>query len=148
MIAAHLLKSLGTGSLAGVTVGTLQTLVVSSAGGTRYTPGNPAFLSGFANENLAVLVELLVYALLGGVCMLASEVYRSDRLSIATSTLAHLGLVGGSVLTAGWYLKWFSASTALGFAVVFLIIYTVIWVANYLRYRRTINAVNARLSER
>ena len=136
MIAAHLLKSLGTGSLAGVTVGTLQTLVVSSAGGTRYTPGNPAFLSGFANENVAVLVELLVYALLGGVCMLASEVYRSDRLSIATSTLAHLGLVGGSVLTA------------LGFAVVFLIIYTVIWVANYLRYRRTINAVNARLSER
>lgn len=148
MTTTHIIKRIGTGALAGITIGSLQTLVVSAAGSTHYTPGNPAFLAGFANENVAVLVQLIAYALLGMACMLASSVYRSDRLSITTATLAHLVLVGGGVMTTGWYLKWFSGPTVLGFAVVFFLIYAVVWVANYLHYRHMIDAVNARLSER
>ncbi len=148
MTTTHLLKRTGTGALAGITIGSLQTLVASAAGSTRYTPGHPNFLAGFANENVAVLVQLIVYALVGVTCMLASEVYRSDRLSITAATLAHLVLVGGGVMTAGWYLKWFSGPTIPGFAVVFFLVYAVVWVANYLRYRHMIDAVNTRLSER
>lgn len=148
MSIAHLLKRTGTGALAGITIGSLQTLVVSAARSTHYTPGNPDFLAGFANENAAVLVQLIVYALLGTACMLASEIYRSDRLSMTAATLCHLALVGGGVMTAGWYLQWFSGPTALSFAVAFILIYAVVWMGGYLHYRHVVNAVNARLSER
>ena len=52
------------------------------------------------------------------------------------------------MLAAGWYLKWFSAATALGFAVTFLVIYALVWAVSYLRYRHTVSIVNARLRER
>ncbi|WP_167202662.1 DUF3021 domain-containing protein [Actinomyces respiraculi] len=148
MTTTHILKRTGTGALGGITIGSLTTLAFSAAHSTHYTPGVPEFLVGFANENVAVLVQLVVYALLGAVCMLASEVYRSDRLNMSTASLVHLVLVGGGVAAAGWYLQWFSGPTALRFGVVFILVYAVIWVASYLRYRHVVNAVNARLSTR
>lgn len=144
----QLLKHTGTGALAGVTIGTLQSVAFSAINGPQYLPGVPDFLAGFANENTAVLVQLVVYALLGALCVLASAIYDVERLSIATATLTHVGLIGGGVFAAGWFLKWFSAHTALRFVVAFLLIYAALWAISWLYYSRTVKTVNARLRDR
>lgn len=144
-----ILTRAGVGALGGVTIGSVISLLASSMKGTDYLPGAPGFLEGFANENTAVLIQLIVCALLGAVCALAASVYDAERLSIAVASLTHLGIVAVGVFGAGWYLQWFvPGQTLLGFAIIFLIVYALMWVGGWLHYRQQITRVNEGLTSR
>ena len=53
------------GACIGIIIGTSIELIFSSLSSSSYYPGAPEFLNTFGNENVAVLIERLIYAAYG-----------------------------------------------------------------------------------
>ena len=62
--------------LLGIGVGNLLNLIFSMAYG-EFSPGKPIFIESFSNVNTAVLVETIVFAVLGLLQGLASNIFQS-----------------------------------------------------------------------
>ncbi|MBY4798219.1 DUF3021 domain-containing protein [Collinsella sp. AGMB00827] len=138
------------GMLGGIVIGTTLELLGSAVhGGSAYVPGVPSFLASFANEHTAVLVERIVYALLGLTMNLPRRLFDLDRLSLAAATALHFLIVIGSLLVAGIYLQWAQMGPQLiSFIAIASAIYFVIWFIIWFSIRHKISQMNQRLGAR
>lgn len=135
----------------GVLIGTILELIFSSlVGGSLYTPGVPGFLTQFSNQNVAVLTERVIYALLGIIQVFAAKIYESERRPVAQSTLLHLALTFVTVAGAGIYLKWFtmSAGQVVSFVATFAIAYLLIWIYMWFQAKKAVQGLNDQLAKR
>ncbi len=128
--------------LLGIGVGNLLNLIFSMAYG-EFLPGKPMFIDSFSNVNTAVLVETIVFAILGLLQGLASNIFQSklnDNIKIAF--IAHYCLILLPLVLAGYYLKWFNNFTAfLSMMLLASMIYVVIGVVKYLSIRKSIKRI-------
>ena len=128
--------------LLGIGVGNLLNLIFSIAYG-EFLPGKPMFIDSFSNVNTAVLVETIVFAILGLLQGLASNIFQSklnDNIKIAF--IAHYCLILLPLVLAGYYLKWFNNFTAfLSMMLLASAIYVVIGVVKYLSIRKSIKRI-------
>lgn len=141
---------IGIGALGGVTIGTFIEVFASLAAGT-YVPGTPEYLAAASNPLVAVLVERLLYALLGAISGAAGKLYDSEKLSLGAATAIHAPIIGISVLVIGVYLRWFPIDNPwayVGFILVFAAIYAVIWVCLWLYIKGQIKRANQKLAQR
>ncbi|MDO5722572.1 MAG: DUF3021 domain-containing protein [Actinomycetaceae bacterium] len=128
----------------GLTIGILIELVVSSANGTTYLAGDPDFLNQFSNHNLAVLIERLVFALLGVVMGLSSELFNRDSWSLGRATAVHALVVTSSLTLAAITLKWIPLGWAIfGFILLVLGVFAVIWLVIWFSIARQVARINA-----
>ncbi|MGT2929195.1 DUF3021 domain-containing protein [Streptococcus dentasini] len=137
------------GALIGIGAGELISFLAVVLVGKGYAPAVPSFIQEFDTITQAVGVQLLIFAVLGCVQGMASFLFQSvrDKQGLLFITSLHYGLVVLPLLAAGWYLHWFSL-TWLSFAGMFLsisLVYTLIFLINYLSVRRDIGRINAKL---
>ncbi|MDY6050804.1 MAG: DUF3021 domain-containing protein [Rothia sp. (in: high G+C Gram-positive bacteria)] len=140
------------GALIGIAIGCTMELLFSALMGSTYVPGVPSYLAQFDQQNTAVLVERLIYAGLGAVHYCAADLYKNERWPLALATLVHAAIVLTSVLLAGAYLHWFPLTMGafMGFLLVALLIYALVWVISFwvsLRETRTINAALGKMDD-
>lgn len=132
--------------LLGIGAGNLLNLIFSMAYG-EFSPGKPIFIESFSSVNTAVLVETIVFAILGLLQGLASNIFQSKlNDNIKITFIAHYCLILLPLVLAGYYLKWFSSFTAfLSMILLASIIYLVIGVVKYFSIRKSIREINEKL---
>lgn len=134
------------GACIGITIGTSIELIFASLYSSSYSPGVPEFLNGFGSENVAVLIERLIYAAYGIICSFAGLLYRNETRPIALNTAMHFEIVLICGIAAGSYLKWWGSNfDMLGVIISIVLIYLLIWLFNWLLARAEVKKMNQKL---
>ena len=126
------------GACIGITIGTSIELIFSSLSSSSYYPGVPEFLNSFGSENVAVLIERLIYAAYGIISSFAGLLYRNETRPIALNTALHFGIILICGIAAGSF-------DMLGVIIVILLIYLLIWLFNWLVVRAEVKKMNQKL---
>ncbi|MBR3503317.1 MAG: DUF3021 domain-containing protein [Clostridia bacterium] len=116
-----------------------------------YLPARPdGFLAHEENRH-ALLLYFLFSGLYGGLNMGSSALYSIENWSILRCTLTHLAICVGSTIVffCGMILLgWMSVPSAPVCALAgaaFVFVYAMIWLGQYLAYRRQVKKMNAKL---
>ena len=134
------------GACIGITIGTSIELIFSSLSSSSYYAGAPEFLNSFGNENVAVLIERLIYAAYGIISSFAGLLYRNETRPLILNTALHFGILLICGIAAGSYLKWWSSSfDMLGVIITIVLIYLLIWLFNWLAARAEVKKMNQKL---
>ena len=134
--------------LLGIGVGNVINLIFGILYGQFY-PGMPLYIQSFDNLNTAVLIQTLVYAILGLLQGLAGKVFQSKlNDNIVIVFVSHYLLIMLPLVLAGYYLKWFSSLTTL---ILMLITATVVYISigivRYFSVKNSISEINIKLRD-
>lgn len=142
-----LLKKMVAFGLMGIGIGSILSLAFSLIHG-EYAPGVPEFLDSFSNTNKAMIVQTIMFIVLGILQGFASEIFKNvDEQNFKTIFLKHYLLIMFPLLLAGYYLKWFVGLKTLILMVVFSsFLYSLIALVSYLSVRNDIKKINRKLS--
>ncbi|MDU5269397.1 MAG: DUF3021 domain-containing protein, partial [Varibaculum cambriense] len=131
------------GACIGIIIGTSIELIFSSLSSSSYYPGAPEFLNTFGNENVAVLIERLIYAAYGIIGSFAGLLYRNETRPLILNTAMHFGIILICGIAAGSYLKWWGSSfDMIGVIITIALIYLLIWLFNWLMARAEVKKMN------
>ncbi|MDU4244904.1 DUF3021 domain-containing protein [Varibaculum cambriense] len=134
------------GACIGIIIGTSIELIFSSLSSSSYYPGAPEFLNTFGNENVAVLIERLIYAAYGIIGSFAGLLYRNETRPLILNTAIHFGIILICGIAAGSYLKWWGSSfDMIGVIITIALIYLLIWLFNWLMARAEVKKMNQKL---
>lgn len=146
---AILAKKLGKGFIGGVAIGYIITIFTSLlfARG-KYAPGVPAFMAQFDVEIEAVVIQAILFGVLGAFCSGASLVFRWEKVELFWRTVINCISIFLAVGTVGTILKWFYSPVEMGICgLLFIGIYTLIWHIERLRMKRWIEKANKKLEK-
>lgn len=138
------------GAAYGIAIGCLIELLFSALfAGNSYVPGAPGFLATFANMNVAVLIERVLYALIGVVSVMGSLLFDSEKRPLIVSTSIHFIVCAITVCGIGVVLGWVRSWTGvISMLAIFLAVYALIWVCIYLTERSTAKKMTRQIHER
>lgn len=94
-----------------------------------------------------VIMQFVGSALNGIICMGSTIVYDIDNLGLSKVTLLHYVITLVSLLCFNFLLGWFSEFNIILILVVFTVAYFIIWLVNYLIYKREIRRMNIELED-
>ena len=117
------------------------------SGGFSLVAGN---LSEKYGDAAAIIMQIALPGLMGGINFAATFVYNSDRFNIVTATVTHAAVVIITILTVGGIMEWFQltfASIAI-FLALMMVIYFMIWFLMYSKSKAEIREINEALKRR
>ena len=134
--------------LLGIGVGNVINLIFSILNGQFY-PGVPLYIQSFDNLNMAVLVQTLVYGILGILQGLVGKVFQSKlNDNIIIVFVSHYFLIMLPLMLAGYYLKWFSSFTTLILILITAtMVYILIGIVRYFSIKNSIREINIKLRD-
>ena len=134
--------------LLGIGVGNVINLIFSILNGQFY-PGVPLYIQSFDNLNMAVLVQTLVYGILGILQGLVGKVFQSKlNDNIIIVFVSHYFLIMLPLVLAGYYLKWFSSFTTLILILITAtMVYILIGIVRYFSIKNSIREINIKLRD-
>ena len=147
-----LLKLSVLGFVLGIVLCTAITALTSSTGGLL-TLCNPNFAKAIGNETLALVLQTLISGVYGAVVMGSTIVYDIEledikKWSILKATVTHCVITFTSYYLTGFGLRWFSVKDVkenLIMLAIFIFVYTLIWLINYLSYKSEVKKFNEKL---
>ena len=95
----------------------------------------------------AVLAQFLGSMLMGALAMGGSVAYEIDSWSLGKATLVHYIATIGAFICASSLLHWFGGIVLLIAIICFTISYFIIWLVNYLLWKKEISKINSDLAE-
>ena len=134
--------------LLGIGAGNVINLIFSILNGQFY-PGVPLYIQSFDNLNMAVLVQTLVYGILGILQGLVGKVFQSKlNDNIVIVFVSHYFLIMLPLVLAGYYLKWFSSLTTLILMLITAtVVYILIGIVRYFSVKNSISEINIKLRD-
>ena len=134
--------------LLGIGVGNVINLIFGILYGQFY-PGMPLYIQSFDNLNTAVLIQTLVYAILGILQGLAGKVFQSKlNDNIVIVFVSHYFLIMLPLVLVGYYLKWFSSLTTLILMLITAtVVYVLIGIVRYFSVKNSISEINIKLRD-
>lgn len=143
------------GFVLGIVLCSAITAVTSSIGSGSVQLCNPAFAKVVGNETAALILQTLISGIYGAIVMGASIVYDIEpddvkKWSILKATVTHCVITFTSYYITGFVLRWFSFKDVkenLIMLIIFISVYTLIWLINYLSYKKEIKSFNEKLRE-
>ncbi|MFV0412440.1 MAG: DUF3021 domain-containing protein [Oscillospiraceae bacterium] len=144
-----------TGFIGGTFIATLITILISlttSLSGEnpwQYLPMVPGFEAAVGNQLGAFALQFFLSGLLGAGFAAASLIFETERWSFAFQSLLHFVVLAGIMLPIAWVTRWMEHSLGgvLGYLLIFVAIYFVIWLCYSLPTRRKIERMNRALKE-
>ena len=132
----------GIGFVAGAFMGNL---IAFRTGGTLV---NARLLEWTGSEAVAILLQSLLSGLMGAVAMAGVELHEIERWPMALSAAVHWLLIEAVYVPVALGLGWVENGTELLIMVsVQLVVYLIIWVIMYLRWRAQVKELNQLLKE-
>lgn len=115
----------------------------------QFHSGMPLYIQSFDNLNMAVLIQTLVYAILGILQGLAGKVFQSKlNDNIVIVFVSHYFLIMLPLVLAGYYLKWFSSFTTLTLMLITVtVVYILIGIVRYFSVKNSISEINIKLRD-
>ena len=142
-----LFKKMVAFGLMGIGIGSILSLAFSLIHGD-YSPGIPEFLESFSNTNKAMIVQTIIFIVLGILQGFSSRIFKNvGEQNFKMIFLKHYLLIILPLLLAGYYLKWFAGLKTLILMIVFSsFLYGVIALVSYLSVKNDIKKINGKLA--
>lgn len=132
----------------GITIGYIMTIMTSLVWANGYySPCAPAMIDQFGSEILAVIVQMLLCGLLGGVYAGASVIWEIEDISIVKQTGLYIIILAVTIMPIAYITYWME-HTWLGFIQytgIFVLIFVIIWMSQYYLWKKKIEDMNHRI---
>lgn len=133
----------------GITIGYLITIIISLffADG-YYSPCVPELISMLGNEINAVMLQALLCGLLGTGFAACSVIWEIEHWSIVKQTGIYFSIICIIMLPIAYVLYWMEHSIAgfLSYFAIFVLIFIVIWVTQFVMAMRNVKKINAKIN--
>lgn len=134
-------KYAGIGALSGIVMDVF--ISVLSVGNVT---ASPILLNRLGSERAALIIELLLVALYGAVCMGTMLIYNSEKLSklpLSLMSLIHCAICVVPFIPLSLLLGWSrSAKELLIMVAIQITAYFIIWLIIYIKYKKQIKELN------
>ena len=147
----QLWKKAGLRALVGAPLGlaysTMITIIISLARGDgNYYAVVPEMIADIGSESVAVLIQALCSMLYGAAFAGASVVWDTDW-SLAKMTAVHFLICSAATFPIAYHIRWMEHTPGgvLKYFGIFLAIYIAIWVGQYMRMKRNVDAINKKV---
>ena len=97
------------------------------------------------SSRAAVLAQLIGSGINGAVCAGSAVIYDFEDWGITKATVTHFLITLISFFTASELLGWFPREILLITLIVFLLAYFIIWLINYLLWKKEVRQMNSQL---
>lgn len=134
----------------GVTIGYAITLVISIIiGNGLYYPVNTEFITTAGGELNAVLIQTLLSGIVGSAFSMGSLVWDIDSWSLAKQTGVYFAIACVALFPISYYANWMPHSVpgAIFYVGMFVLVFVLVWIAQYMSYKKQIAEVNARIKQ-
>ena len=135
----------------GITIGYMITIVFSLGWGHgNYLPCAPALIATMGTESAAVVLQAMLCGILGVSFGSCSVIWEMDSWSIAKQSCIYFSISAFVMMPIAYFLNWMPHTLAgvLLYFGIFVIIFLVIWIAQYLIWNKKIKQINAQIGEK
>ena len=134
----------------GIAIGYLITILISlSWAKGYYSPCVPELISVMGNEINAVILQTVLCGILGTGFAASSVIWEMDNWSIVKQTGIYFPIVSVIMLPIAYFAYWMEHSV-IGFLIyfgIFVLIFTTIWITQFIRGKHTVKKMNKKLSQ-
>lgn len=134
----------------GIAIGFVITLIISACvGDGSFYPVAPELIGAMGNELNAVILQTVLCAIMGAGFAAASVIWELDSWSLAKQSGIYFLIISIITLPVAYFANWMKHSLAgvLSYAGIFTAIFVVVWISQYLLWKRNIKRMNALVSE-
>ena len=132
----------------GITIGYLITILISlSWGNGYYLPCVPELISLTGTEINAVILQTILWGILGVGFAASSVIWEMDRWSIVKQTGIYFSIISVIMLPIAYFAYWMEHSVV-GFLIyfgIFVLIFIIIWVIQFSIARYNVRKMNEKL---
>ena len=147
----QLWKKAGLRALVGAPIGlaysTIITIIISLfQGDGKYYAVVPEMIADIGSESMAVLIQALCSMLYGAAFAGASVVWDTDW-SLAKMTTVHFLICSAATFPIAYLIRWMEHTPGgvLKYFGIFLAVYIAIWIGQYLRMKKNVDAINRKM---
>ncbi|MBO4265804.1 MAG: DUF3021 domain-containing protein [Lachnospiraceae bacterium] len=97
------------------------------------------------SEGRSFVAHMIASAIHGLIPCGAAAVYDIESWGITKSTVVHASLTLATIVGVGGIMKWYSPKEFAIAMVIYVIIYTIIWLINFLYWKHTVSKMNEQL---
>lgn len=134
----------------GIAIGFVITLIISACiGNGSFYPVTPELIDTMGNELNAVILQTVLCAVMGVGFAAASVIWEFDSWSLAKQSGIYFMIISVIMLPIAYVTNWMK-HTALGvlsYVAIFVAIFIIVWLSQYLLWKRKINKMNALVSK-
>lgn len=134
----------------GIAIGFVITLIISACiGNGSFYPVTPELIDTMGNELNAVILQTVLCAVMGVGFAAASVIWELDSWSLAKQSGIYFMIISVIMLPIAYVTNWMK-HTALGvlsYVAIFVAIFIIVWLSQYLLWKRKINKMNALVSK-
>lgn len=130
----------------GIALGFVITLIISACIGTgSFYPVAPELIDTMGNELNAVILQTVLCALMGAGFAAASVIWELDSWSLAKQSGIYFLIISVIMLPIAYVTNWMKHTVlgVLSYAGIFVAIFVVVWLSQYLLWKRKIRKMNA-----
>lgn len=134
----------------GITLGLAITLLISwIIGDGIYYPVVPDFARAMGGELRAMTLQTLLCGLMGSGFAMASLIWKVEHWSLARQTGLYFAAVCGLMLPIAYVSNWMEHSVGgiLSYCGIFLGVFAIVWVSQYLVWRGRIRRINDKIQK-
>ena len=129
----------------GIAIGFVITLMISAfIGDGYYYPVTPELIGSTGNELNAVILQTVLCGIMGSGFAMASVIWELDSWSLAKQSGIYFLIACIIMLPIAYIANWMkhSFSGILSYVGIFVVIFVVVWLAQYLSWRHKIKKMN------
>lgn len=134
----------------GIAIGHLITILISLAwGGGYYSPCVPELVAVMGSQINAVILQTALCGLLGAGFAASSIIWEMEHWSIVKQTGIYFSVISVVMLPIAYFAYWMEHSVwgFVSYFGVFVFIFVVIWVIQYVIGKRNVKKLNANLGK-
>lgn len=129
----------------GIAIEFVITLIISICiGNGSFYPVTPELIDATGNELNAVILQTVLCAIMGAGFAVASIIWELDSWSLAKQSGIYFMIISVIMLPIAYFTNW-RKHTALGvlsYVAIFVAIFVVVWLSQYLLWKRKIKQMN------
>lgn len=134
----------------GIAIGFVITLIISACiGNGSFYPVTPELIDTMGNELNAVILQTVLCAVMGVGFAAASVIWELDSWSLAKQSGIYFMIISVIMMPIAYVTHWMK-HTALGvlsYVAIFVAIFIIVWLSQYLLWKRKIKKMNALVSK-
>jgi hypothetical protein len=129
----------------GIAIGFVITLIISICiGNGSFYPVTPELIDATGNELNAVILQTVLCAIMGAGFAAASIVWELDSWSLAKQSGIYFMIISVIMLPIAYFTNWMKHTVlgVLSYVAIFVAIFVVVWLSQYLLWKRKIKQMN------
>ena len=134
----------------GLAIGFVITLIISACiGNGSFYPVTPELIDTMGNELNAVILQTVLCAIMGVGFAAASVIWELDSWSLAKQSGVYFMIISVVMLPIAYVTNWMKHTIlgVLSYVAIFAAIFVVVWLSQYLLWKRKIKKMNALVSK-